>query len=93
MKNKFLKYCSLFALAFVLNMATVNDVQAQCPMCKLSAEQNLKDGGTAGKGLNTGILYMFSAPYLLVGGIAYFWWINRKKEEDDEDFGNGFSNN
>jgi hypothetical protein len=92
MKNKFLKYCSLFALAFVLNFTMISDVQAQCPMCKLSAEQNLKDGGTAGKGLNVGILYMFSAPYLLVGGIAYFWYINRKKEEEDE-IGATFSDN
>ncbi|MFT6442956.1 MAG: hypothetical protein ACJASM_002512 [Salibacteraceae bacterium] len=92
MRNKFLKYCSLFALALVLNMTSVNQVQAQCPMCKLSAEQNLKAGGTAGKGLNAGILYMFSAPYLLVGGIAYFWYINRKKEEDEEEI-EGFSNN
>ena len=93
MKNKFLKYCSLFALTLVLNMSSVNEAQAQCPMCKLSAEQNLKDGGTAGKGLNAGILYMFSAPYLLVGGIAYFWYINRKKEEDEDDFGDSFSKN
>jgi len=84
MKNKLTKYCSLFALIFVLNVTFTKEVHAQCPMCKLSAEQNLKDGGTAGKGLNTGILYMFSAPYLLVGGIAYFWYINRKKEEDEE---------
>ena len=31
---------------------------AQCPMCRMSAESNLKDGGTAGKGLNKGILYI-----------------------------------
>ena len=92
MKNKFLKYCSFLALAFVLNMTAINNTQAQCPMCKLSAEQNLKDGGTAGKGLNAGILYMFSAPYLLVGGIAYFWYINRKKEDEDE-FDGEFSDN
>ena len=92
MRNKFLKYCSLFALALVLNMTSVNQVQAQCPMCKLSAEQNLKAGGTAGKGLNAGILYMFSAPYLLVGGIAYFWYINRTKEEDEEEI-EVFTNN
>ena len=73
-------------------MSSINDAQAQCPMCKLSAEQNLKAGGTAGKGLNAGILYMFSAPYLLVGGIAFFWYINRKKE-DEEDFGDSFSKN
>lgn len=34
------------------------DLVAQCPMCKMAAESNLKNGGTAGKGLNAGILYM-----------------------------------
>ncbi len=50
-------------------------------MCKMSAEQNLKDGGSAGRGLNAGILYMLVMPYLLVGGIGYMWWRNRKEEE------------
>lgn len=85
MKNRFLKYCSLLALVFALNLTVVNDSQAQCPMCKLSAEQNLKDGGTAGKGLNAGILYMFSAPYLLVFGIGYVWYRNRKKEDEQDE--------
>lgn len=54
------------------------DILAQCPMCKMSAESNLKDGGTAGKGLNAGILFMLSMPYLLVGTLAYVWFRNRK---------------
>jgi len=54
------------------------DLDAQCPMCKISAESNLKDGGTAGKGLNAGILFMLSMPYLLVGTLAYVWFKNRK---------------
>ena len=54
------------------------DLDAQCPMCKISAESNLKDGGTAGKGLNAGILFMLSMPYLLVGTLAYVWFRNRK---------------
>jgi hypothetical protein len=83
MKQRFLKYCTLLTLAFAINFTVVTEVNAQCPMCKMSAEQNLKDGGTAGKGLNAGILYMLSTPYLLVAGIGYYWYRNRKKEEDE----------
>jgi len=59
-------------------------VQAQCPMCKMSAESNLKNGGTDGQGLNNGILYMLATPYVIVFGLGYFWWRNRKKEEELE---------
>lgn len=58
------------------------DGYAQCPMCKMSAEQNLKNGGTAGKGLNKGILYMLATPYLIVGTVGLIWWRNRRKEEE-----------
>jgi hypothetical protein len=60
-----------------------NELFAQCPMCKMAAESDLKAGGTAGRGLNAGILYMLSMPYLLVMGIAFFWWRNRKNAEDN----------
>ncbi|MFK8102713.1 MAG: hypothetical protein AB8G15_09315 [Saprospiraceae bacterium] len=74
----------MIALLFALNFATVAPVEAQCPMCRMSAESNLKDGGTVGRGLNKGILYMFATPYLLIGGFAYFWWRNRRKEEEKD---------
>lgn len=72
----------ILAFACLLFLAAPN-VQAQCPMCKIGAESNLKNGGKAGKGLNTGILFMLSAPYLIVGGIGYVWWRNRKKGEEE----------
>jgi hypothetical protein len=56
-----------------------NAIIAQCPMCKIAAESNMKNGGTAGRGLNAGILYMLAAPYLIVGSIAFLWWKNRRK--------------
>lgn len=56
---------------------------AQCPMCKMSAESNLKNGGTAGRGLNAGILYMLALPYALVGTIGYVWWRNNRKRSDE----------
>jgi len=48
----------------------------------MSAESNLKDGGTEGKGLNAGILYMLSMPYLLVATLGYIWYRNRRKYTD-----------
>ena len=51
-------------------------------MCKMSAESNLRNGGTAGQGLNQGILYMLLTPYLLIGTIGYVWYRNRRSEED-----------
>jgi hypothetical protein len=81
MKNRMQQIIAIIALVFAINLGTA-PVQAQCPMCKIAAESNMKNGGTAGKGLNNGILYMLVTPYLIVGAIAYFWWRNRKKEAE-----------
>ncbi len=81
MKHKFLKITSILALTFSLNFIPV-EMPAQCPMCKMSAESNLKNGGTAGKGLNFGILYMFSMPYILVATMGYIWYRNRREEDE-----------
>ncbi len=83
MKAKLIKFCSILALFFALNLVTVPQAEAQCPMCRIAAESNLKNGGTAGKGLNNGILYILATPYLLVGVIGFVWWRNRRKEEDE----------
>ena len=81
MKNKIWRIVSLLALVFTLSLSSAT-VQVQCPMCKIAAQSNMKNGGTAGKGLNRGILYMLATPYLIVGMLGYFWWRNRKKEQD-----------
>ncbi len=76
---------TLLALSLTLSLGTTTEVTAQCPMCRMSAETNLKNGGTAGRGLNNGILYMLATPYLIIGGLAFVWWRNRRKEEDDQE--------
>jgi len=47
---------------------------AQCAMCKTSVESDLQNGGSIGRGLNTGILYLMAIPYviLMVGGYFFF---------------------
>lgn len=82
MKNRFLKI-AFFAVAMAF--VTPNLVVAQCPMCKIGAESNLRNGGTAGKGLNVGILYMLAMPYLLVTTLGFIWYKNRKKENEEAD--------
>lgn len=72
---------SIIALiVFLLLVFPFVDIIAQCPMCRAAAETNLAQGGTEGKGLNTGILYMLSLPYLLIATIGYLWWRNKKEE-------------
>ena len=78
-------------LSITLMFAVPSSTNAQCPMCKISAESNLKNGGKAGRGLNAGILYMFATPYLLVGGLGFVWWrYNRRRKEGDDLEDEGF---
>lgn len=72
-------------LALILLLVAVTTaLYAQCPMCKMTAESNMKDGGTAGLGLNAGILYMLAMPYVLLGTFAWLWWRNKRKRQEFE---------
>lgn len=70
------------SLTIVLMLIAGVGLIAQCPMCRIAAESNLEHGGTAGQGLNTGILYMLSMPYLIVMLIGYLWYRNKKTDVD-----------
>lgn len=77
----------IISLVTVLLLSTAvapMPVDAQCPMCRMSAESNLKNGGTEGQGLNKGILFILAMPYLVVGVIGYAWYRNKKKNEEAE---------
>ena len=57
-------------------------VTAQCSVCTKTA---LQMGEKPAKGLNTGILYLMLAPFLIVGVIGYRWWKNNKRFEEEEE--------
>lgn len=68
-------------LLFVVVLMLVHDtVKAQCSMCRRVAESSLESGGKKGRGLNTGILYLMSVPYLMGGVACYMWWKSNKKK-------------
>lgn len=41
-------------------------LNAQCAMCKASAESSLENGGSIAKGVNSGIIYLMGVPYILL---------------------------
>lgn len=65
----------------LLFLLSVGFISAQCPMCRMSLESNLQNGGTMGRTINAGILYMLGMPYLLVACLGYVWYKNKKKME------------
>ncbi|PJJ47983.1 hypothetical protein [Hymenobacter chitinivorans] len=72
----------LFALvlAVLLSLAPLAS-QAQCTMCKTQVEaaRTEKDSYDT-SGLNKGIVYLMTVPYLLIGTIGYFWYRNTHKK-------------
>lgn len=53
----------------------------QCAMCRSTLENNISNGNVGiAAGINTGILYLLSLPYLAVILLAYFWYKHSRKE-------------
>ncbi len=60
-------------------------VSAQCAMCRASLENNVSNGNIGiAAGINFGIMYLFVAPYLVIGMIAFFWYRTSKKNSQNE---------
>lgn len=64
----------------VIMMAGIWPAMAQCAMCRTTLENNVSNGNLGiAAGINTGILYLFFAPYLAIGVIAFFWYKTSKR--------------
>jgi hypothetical protein len=76
--------CKKFVLLSALILLSQIDAVAQCAMCRTTIESSISTGRTnIATGLNTGILYLLSAPYLIVGAIAFLWFRQSKQEQQD----------
>lgn len=64
-------------IAFFVTPAA--ETLAQCAMCRSTLENNYSNGDPGiAAGINTGILYLLSMPYLAVIIISYLWYKSSK---------------
>ena len=68
----------LLLLLFIF--ATI-ELNAQCAMCKAAVEANLKSGGSAGEGLNQGILYLMAMPYIALLLFGVFYYLQKRNKQ------------
>lgn len=62
-------------LILIVFAAAITDAAAQCAMCRSTLENNYASGNPGiAAGINTGILYLLSMPYLAVLIIGYLWF-------------------
>ena len=57
-------------ILIILLLVFVLPADAQCAMCRAVLEN--EEGQGAAKGINNGIVYLMSIPYILVFGLGYF---------------------
>jgi len=74
MKKSLLFGLVIMSLGFVLSVMP-HTTYAQCSLCSSQVEsaRTEKDAQDF-SGLNTGILYLMTIPYLLVGAVGFFWY-------------------
>jgi hypothetical protein len=60
----------LIVVSFIVCFLFAQNLSAQCSICTKTAQQL---GEQPAKGLNAGIIYLASAPFLIAGYVYYRW--------------------
>lgn len=64
----------------ILMLLSFLEIKAQCAMCRAVLEN--EEGQSTAEGVNNGIMYLMSIPYLLVAGFGFiiYWKFFRTKK-------------
>jgi len=90
MVNLISKTLLLSIVIFVTASVFLGEVSAQCAMCRVTLENNVSNGEVGiAAGLNMAILYLFAAPYLVVGFIAFLWYRKSKLNAKEQSYTTG----
>lgn len=65
-----MKKAGLIIFIFISSIIISQELSAQCSICTKTAQQL---GEQPAKGLNAGIIYLASAPFLIAGYVYYRW--------------------
>ncbi len=70
----------IFFVFIILFLFSTSVSIAQCAMCRMTVESTVSNGRSQiASNLNTAILYLLMAPYVLSAVIGYLWWSSSKK--------------
>jgi len=71
---------SRYIILFILLLIVSLPAEAQCAMCRAVLEN--EEGQSTAEGVNNGIMYLMSIPYLLVAGFGFiiYWKFFQKKK-------------
>ncbi len=71
---------NVFVILIISLFFTHGQVLAQCAMCKAQVESNISDGSqNVGAGLNKGILFLMTVPYIILMVLAWYFFGNKIK--------------
>ena len=76
-----MKYIFSIIFVFFFFLLFYITATAQCSICAKTA---LQMGEKPAQGMNTAILYLMMAPFVIVGIISYRWWKGNKMFEEEE---------
>ncbi len=65
----------------LLSICVTINAMAQCSICSKTAQQM---GEKPAAGLNSGILYLMLAPFVIIGIIGYRWWKHNGSQPQDQ---------
>jgi hypothetical protein len=69
----------VLVFGLILLATSSKEVIAQCAMCRSTIENNYSNGDPGiAAGINTGILYLLSMPYLAAIILGYLWYKSSK---------------
>lgn len=72
------KYIAIIGLTAFALMASFTGAFSQCAMCKAVAEESISENGYGlAMGLNTGILFIMSIPYILLTLVVLVFYRKR----------------
>ena len=80
------KVLIFFLLILLVSLFQVDLASAQCAMCRATIEANAANSSKYGVGLNTGILYLMTVPYVAASILGYLWYRNAKLKKANSRF-------
>ena len=78
--QKLKKMLNKQSLVFIVGIFLSLKSYSQCAMCKAVVESSLESGADTGSGLNDGILYLMSMPYICIFLFGLFYYLQKRKK-------------